>query len=346
MFNLRFKFSEEDNSSFRAVPVVIQLSEKGEPVPKRIQLLKTGTFYQNGKKLNIEKKHLDSMVKNFSENARGIDLMLDFSHDTEGPAAGWFKNVAIENGNELWAEVEWTSEGIESVKDKKYRYISADFHFNYKNNETLQEYGPTLFGAGLTNRPVVKGMKPVILSEENEDEKKKLDNQKTKESDMTPEQIEEMKKENAKLKEDNKNLKDNAENKKLSEQNEKLAEENKKLKEDKEKQDKENAFNKMLSEGKACEAQREAYLSGDMQKFAENAQQLNAGGKPAGHSGNDGKSGSGKKTDSDTPAQDEVLKLAEEKMKADKSLGMDDAISTVLSENAELNKKYEEEVGN
>ena len=45
--------------------------------------------------------------------------------------------------------------------------MSPDFTFNYVDNETLNEYGPTLFGAGLTNRPVIKNMEPVIqLSEE------------------------------------------------------------------------------------------------------------------------------------------------------------------------------------
>ena len=70
-----------------------------------------------------------------------------------------------ENGEELWATVDWTEGGEKSVRRKEYRYLSADFQFNYTDNETLQEYGPTLFGAGLTNRPVVKGMAPTILSE-------------------------------------------------------------------------------------------------------------------------------------------------------------------------------------
>ena len=31
-----------------------------------------------------------------------------------------------------------------------------EFTFNYKDNEELKDHGPTLLGAALTNRPVIK----------------------------------------------------------------------------------------------------------------------------------------------------------------------------------------------
>ena len=68
------KMSEE----FRSAP--IKLSE--EEIPKKIQILRCGNFNHDGREIKVSKEDLDNMVKNFSEKVRGIDLMIDFSHNS------------------------------------------------------------------------------------------------------------------------------------------------------------------------------------------------------------------------------------------------------------------------
>ncbi len=151
-------------SEYRSSPFQIKLSEK--ELPNKIQLLRAGNFFHDGREIEVDQKDLENMVRNFSEKVRGIDLMIDFSHNSEGEAAGWIKELILSDDKaELWAEVDWTPVGKERLANKSFKYISADFSFAYKDNETLKDYGPTLFGAGLTNRPVVKQMEPIVLSE-------------------------------------------------------------------------------------------------------------------------------------------------------------------------------------
>ena len=95
--------------------------------------------------------------------------------------------------------------------------------------------------------------------------------------------------------------------------------------------EKENQFNKLFAENKVVEAQREAFMSGDMVKFSENAVLIN--GETTGNNGKDSK----KIED----AEEEILKLAEEKMTKDKNLTFGEAITFVKKENPELTKQYE-----
>lgn len=315
-----------------------------EQISDDIQILRVGTFFHEGQPVQITKKDLKTMRDNFKNNVRGIDIMLDYSHNSEGEAAAWFQELYLsENGSELWAKVDWTETGADSVRKKKYRYVSADFNFAYKDNESLKEYGPTLLGAGLTNRPVVKNMNPTVLSE---------DKNNNKEYGMTLEEmkkeLEEMKKENKELKEKlaekDKNLSESA----LKEREEKLAEKEKAVKLSEEKIEKEKIenekkaeFDTMLSEGKAVEAQREAYIKGDMAEFVKNAvdpKTLNFSEKGDGTNNGDNKNS----PKTDTPAQDEVISLAEKKVKED-GVDLGEGISLVLSENSELAEKYKKE---
>ena len=317
-----------------------------------IQILRVGTFFHEGQTIEITKKHLKSMIENYKKNVRGIDLMLDYSHESDKEAAAWFQDLYLsEDGQELWAKVDWTEDGADAVRKKKYRYISADFNFAYKDNETLKEHGPTLLGAGLTNRPVVKKMNPTILSEENNqnnrDEKMNLEEMKKKFADME--------KKYAELQEENKDLKkkleDKAVDKKdsaLAEKEQELADREKavklaedKMKEDKMLAEKKEKFDALLSEGKAVEAQREAYMKDDFEEFtknAANAKDLNLSEKGS------GKTSTGiNYENSETPAQDEVLELAEKKV-SEKNVDIEMAIDMVLSENPKLHEKYEKEV--
>lgn len=309
-----------------------------------IQVLRVGTFFHENREIEITKSHLKSMVTNFKENVRGIDIMLDYSHDSHKEAAAWFQDLYLsEDGKELWAKVDWTESGSESVRKKEYRYISADFNFAYKDNESLREFGPTLLGAGLTNRPVVKNMEPVILSESK--------NQYKEEKEMS-ESLEEMKKKLAQLEEENRSLKDKLKSKddkmseeetqkkeqELADREEKVRLAEEKIEEDKKLAEKKAEFDGLLKDGKACEAQRESFMEGNMVEYAKKAEAVNLSER-----GSSNTSTNNNYADSDTPAQDEVLALAEKKASENKT-SVDVEIEAVLSENSKLREKYEKEV--
>jgi len=143
---------------------------EGERPRSMIQMARTGEWnHPQYGKLKITEQTLQSFVDNFYNKVRGVDLAVDPAHRPEDGAAGWIKEL-YKKGNELWAEVEWTPFGVQLLKDGIYRYFSIDFAPNYQDPETGKKFGPTLLGGGLTNRPFIKGMAPVLLSEEGGEE--------------------------------------------------------------------------------------------------------------------------------------------------------------------------------
>lgn len=306
--------------SFYLTPVEIRLSEAdgGVTVPKRVQVLRTGTFFDpRYQKFSVTKDTLATLKKNFDQGVRRIDIAVDYFHEKEKIAAGWFKALELsDDGEELWAEVEWTPRAEKTLAEKELRYISPNFDPDYRDNETLQKHGPTLLGAGLTNRPVIKGMAPATELSEGDI--------------MTPEQIKELQDKlaasEARCQELESQVKTLSEKVGASEKAMALAERTTK-------------FEKMLSEGKAVPAQKEAFLAGDMDKFLELAEPMKT--KEIGHGGE--VKPAPKAAESKTPAQDKVLELAEKKV-TEKKIEMADAIGLVLAEDATLNAAYEKEI--
>jgi phage I-like protein len=354
------------SNAIRSPGVKISLAEAiqaGEKtIVKPMQILKTGKFFDPRYKwFDITEKMLSEMILNFNKQIRGIVPALDYAHESEGIAAGWIKSLEIrkENGvTELWGNVELTPKAQKTLSDKEFGYISADFDDNYQDNETGQKHGCVLLGAALTNRPVIKGMDAVIQLSENDNEKNKLPNKEgvsmdQKEMEKKLADAEKMLGDYKKLMEDagvasmEELMKMIAAKKQASEVTEtpeekaavvelgdmkkELAETKKQLVEFQKKAqtaEKEAEFTKLLSEGKAVAAQREAFLDGNMTKFVELAVpvKLSEEGNsktPASASG-----------DVDEEILKEAKKLAEEK-----GMPINKAISEVLLTNKSLAEK-------
>lgn len=113
---------------------------------------------------DISREMLLSMVRNFEARTYGQDIFIDVSHRPDNGAAGKVVKLAVE-GDRLRALVEWTPYGVDAIKSKGYQYLSAEFHENWQDNEAGQKHGCVLLGAGLTVRPVIKRLDPVLLSE-------------------------------------------------------------------------------------------------------------------------------------------------------------------------------------
>ena len=136
-----------------------------------VEILREGTYKHDiYGEIKITRANLENMKKNFEAGVRGIEVAIDVAHDPDRGAAGWIKRLEIRPSSRdkdkvsLWGEVTWTSFGRELVEGGVYRYISAEFG-PWTDPETGEKYEDVLFAATLTNRPFVKGMAPVALSE-------------------------------------------------------------------------------------------------------------------------------------------------------------------------------------
>ena len=129
-----------------------------------VTITRTGVFHDpRYGEFEISRKMLQAMVRNFDAGVYGQDVVIDVSHRPEDGAAGFVRRLFL-SGNKLRAEIEWTDYGREAVTKKGFIYLSAEFHEDWKDNEQRKAHGPTLLGAGLTTRPVIKGLDKVQLS--------------------------------------------------------------------------------------------------------------------------------------------------------------------------------------
>jgi phage I-like protein/cation transport regulator ChaB len=161
---------------------------------KLVEIMRTGKWkHPNYGNLEITNNTIDNIIMNFNDRIRGVDISIDLEHGEssyKGEAAGWIKKLEKKDGR-LLADIDWTKLGEEKLKDKIYQYFSPEFKFVYQDAETGKKYNNVLFGGSLTNRPFIKNMSPVMLSEDiniNYCEYIKL-NKKEDENNMNPELI-------------------------------------------------------------------------------------------------------------------------------------------------------------
>lgn len=316
-----------------------------------VQVLRIGRFnHPKYGEFEITKQTLIEMKENFDNKVRGVDIAFDYFHNSDQEAAGWPTELYLtENGEALWAKVDWTPIAHQKLSDREIRYFSPDFAFEWKDPESGKVYKNVLFGGGLTNRPFVKDMAAIVAHEEREKmELKELQEKVVKlaedgedlkkaHADLLAKH-EELKKAHSdlqkKMAEDGEEGDDSAEEEGEGDKEEtdemkslkaELADAKKKLMEYAEAKklaEKETAFNLLLSEGKVCVAQKDAYLKDNMSEFIKLSQPVNL----SGHGASTGNQVEGGDRD------EKVLKLAEEMCKKDAKLSKVDAISLANKE--------------
>ena len=159
----KIKLSE----SFKNIKLSEQFEvEQSEAELKKLHLLRTCSLKDRG--VEITTATLESLKKNFEGNVRGQDISIDYTHDNdsgEKPAGAWIKSLEIE-GDNLFAMVELTPVAEEMIKNKEYKYLSVEIDPLYCDNEGKM-HSNVLLGGTFTNRPAVKGLDPIKLSENN-----------------------------------------------------------------------------------------------------------------------------------------------------------------------------------
>jgi phage I-like protein len=343
-------------------PIVFGEAKDGA-VSEEVQLLRTGNYtHEQYGQMVITTETLKSFVKNFSEKVRKIDLAIDYKHNADDIAAGWIKELYLsEDGQSLWAKVDWTPNGKRVLGEKEFRYLSAEFLMQYQDNESLKKYGPTLTGAGLTNRPFVKGMEPVVNLSEVSQEKDtmptieelmkqiqalqaavdKLSAGKSDAGNDGQDGGDEVSADEAMYAEKEKELSD-LKDKIAKSKAAKAAPAAKEApaagddKADKEKvalAEKTTKFDSMLADGSVVEAQRSFFLADDFAGFSKAAAVAKTTRVSDAGGGND-------ETENET-AEQKILKLAEKLVEKEK-IQLGEAISRVVNDpkNAELNDQY------
>lgn len=270
--------------TFRYVsPIKLYESKKST-----IEVLRIGKLFFGG--ITITKTMLKDYVRNFKKDVygQGDDIPVNLSHEREGEAAGWVRNLFID-GESLMAEIEWTILGFEKIKKNLFKFISAELAPLLPNHETGKEAKNVFIGAALTNIPALKGQRAIALSEElksliNKNMLKKLlENYKARDI-VSKEDKELLKKlleeapeeEKEEVKEDVAAVEAKPEEAEVSEEEKKKEEEEKAAKEAKEKEEAE-AKEKEKEEGeeKSEEANKElTELSGKLDTLTEKNEKL------------------------------------------------------------------------
>lgn len=334
----------------------IKLSDARE-VPNDVQVLRVGSFnHPTYGAFDITTETLSEMKSNFDAKIRGVDLAFDYYHNSDQEAAAWINSLELrEDGSELWANVTWTPKASQKLSDREIRYFSPDFAFKWTDPENGVTFSNVLFGGGLTNRPFVKEMKAIVANETiGENDMTELEKLQLKLKEETAKSVK-LAEDNAALTkkcddiqaalppakpaapaapaagdaDKDKQIADlKAQLAKLQQDNEMAMGEIKKAKDaaalsDAAKQmaEKTSAFNVLLTEGKACAAQKDAYLKGDMTEFIKLAQPVNLKGS--------GSSENKTLEESDTEA---IFKLADEKQKANPKMDRGQAVSAAKKE--------------
>lgn len=168
--NAGYEKDEETGNWVKAMERITNVVELDEDISSDddswIEILRTGKWnHPQYGKIEVSEHDLDQFIQNFKNNVRGVDLAVDQAHKPDEGAAGWFKELK-KQGSSLLARVEWTPLGKWLVENGVFRYFSPEFSFKYKDPEKGTEYRNVLFGGALTNRPFIKGMSPVLMSEE------------------------------------------------------------------------------------------------------------------------------------------------------------------------------------
>lgn len=134
-----------------------------------VTVTRTGSFSDpRYGKFEITRPMLLAMVANFDQRTFGQDVFIDVAHKPDGGAAGKILKLTVE-GDRLRALVEWTPLGLSAIRERGFRYLSAEYHENWQDNESGAKHGPVLLGAGLVTRPAIKRLDPIQLSEFSDD---------------------------------------------------------------------------------------------------------------------------------------------------------------------------------
>ena len=172
------KQMEDDEKSYHYLTDIsdIQLEEKEGKKSSWVEIFREGEW--NHPKWGVikgTKKLFNDFISNWKNNILGREIAIDRTHNPEEGATGWVKDMKIVK-DRLLAMIEWTPWGIELIEQKGFKYFSPEYRDSYTDKENGKEYRNVLFGGGITNRPFLTNLAPIVLSEDIENQCFKQEN--------------------------------------------------------------------------------------------------------------------------------------------------------------------------
>lgn len=117
-------------------------------------------------KVDITPEKVANIVKNVNDKVRGTDLDIDYDHKAKTTeAAGWIRRASQAADGSLNLTVEWTKTAYQKLKEKAFRYFSPEFTDEWTHPKTKVVHKDVLFGGAITNRPFLKDILPLNMSE-------------------------------------------------------------------------------------------------------------------------------------------------------------------------------------
>lgn len=145
----------------------VTLDEHDGVATSWIQGMTLGTYHHpvHGE-ITFTEQRIKRFAENVNNNVRGTELDIDYEHkNKDGKAAGWVKKAADRGQDGLYLLVEWTADAAKAIKAREWRYFSPEFNDSWTHPKTQKKFYDVLFGGALTNRPFLKDIQPVNLSE-------------------------------------------------------------------------------------------------------------------------------------------------------------------------------------
>jgi len=114
--------------------------------------------------LDFTPERVQAYADSVKNKTRGVELDIDYDHKAkDSKAAGWVKDADV-RADGLWLSVAFTPPAMTALKNKEYKYFSPEFHDEWTDSKGVKHKN-VLFGGGITNRPFLKDLTPVNLSE-------------------------------------------------------------------------------------------------------------------------------------------------------------------------------------
>jgi phage I-like protein len=115
--------------------------------------------------VTIDSAKAQEFADNVNNKVRGQDLDIDYDHkEYGGEAAGWVQKAEVRTDG-LWLLVDWTKKAYDLIKNKAYRYFSPEFMDEWTHPKDNTTHQNVLFGGAITNRPFLKDILPINMSE-------------------------------------------------------------------------------------------------------------------------------------------------------------------------------------
>lgn len=133
------------------------------------EILKVGSYYDpRYGKFAIDERMISELAENFNNGTLGVEVAVDVNHESQKGAIAWIKSLTAEGGKLFATLKDFSEEGKKFLKEKIFKYFSVEFAPLEKVDESTGRritVKNVLRGLAVTNRPVIKGMRPAFFSE-------------------------------------------------------------------------------------------------------------------------------------------------------------------------------------